>query len=140
IFRDRQRGVGDRADDQQHDRQHHRQNGLVDGEPAEIHDLLPAGAAAGCGLTLAPTRARCRPSTITRSSGVSPVRITRRPSSSGPSVTDLASTVLSSLTTNTILRDWSVAMAVSGSSKASYGELPISLTRPNRPGRIERYL
>ena len=49
IFRDRQRGVGERADDQQHDRQHHRQNGLVDGEPAEIHDLPPAGAV--CGVT-----------------------------------------------------------------------------------------
>ena len=109
IFRDRQRGVGDRADDQQHDRQHHRQDGLVDGEPAEIHVLLPAGRRAPrCGLTFAPTRARCRPSTITRSSGFRPSRITRRPSSSGPSVTGLASTVLSSLTTKTILRDWSV--------------------------------
>ena len=28
IFRDRQRLVGDRADDQEHDRQHHRQDGL----------------------------------------------------------------------------------------------------------------
>ena len=44
-----------------------------------------AGLAA-CGLTLAPTRARCRPSTMTRSSGFRPSRITRRPSSSGPRI------------------------------------------------------
>ena len=112
--------VGDRADDQQYDRQYHRQDGLVDGETAEIHDLLPAGAAAAvCGVTLAPTRARWMPSTMTRSSAFNPSRMTRRPSSSGPSVTGFASTVLSSFTTKTILRDWSVAMAVSGSKSAS---------------------
>ena len=43
IFGDRQRRIGERADDQQHDRQHHRQDGLVDGEAAKIHDLPPAG-------------------------------------------------------------------------------------------------
>src|SRR5204863_4120316 len=117
IFRDRQGGVGDRADDQEHDRQHHRQNGLIDGKPAEIHDLPPAEAL--CGVTLAPTRARWMPSTITLSSAFSPSRMTRRPSSSGPKVTGFDSTVLSSFTTKTILRDWSVAIAVSGSNRAS---------------------
>ena len=43
IFRDRQRLVGDRADNQEHDRQHHRKDGLVDGKPSEIHGLAPAG-------------------------------------------------------------------------------------------------
>src|SRR6202011_2987658 len=118
IFRDWQRGVGDGADDQQHDGQHHRQDRPVDGKLTEVHVLPPAGAAgAACGLTLAPTRARCRPSTITRSSAFNPSRITRKPPSSGPRTTGLASTVSSSLTTKTILRDWSVAMAVSGSSR-----------------------
>ena len=44
IFRDRQRGVGDRADDQEHDGQHHRQDRLIDRKPAEVHVLPPAGA------------------------------------------------------------------------------------------------
>src|SRR5258708_24285506 len=133
IFRNRQRGVGDCADNQQHDRQHHRQNGLVDGKPAEVHDLPPAGAV--CCVTSTPTRSRWMPSTRTRSSALSPARITRRPSSSGPSVTGFASTVLSSLTTNTVFRDWSVAIAISGNNKASSGALPNSRTRPHCPGR-----
>src|ERR1700722_14589435 len=103
-----------------------------------IHVLLATAGA--CGLTFAPARARWRPSTITRSSAVKPSRITRRPSLSGPSTTGFASTVSSSLTTNTTLPACSVAIATSGTNTAPYGALPISLTRQNWPGRIERSL
>ena len=88
-----------------------------------------------CGTTLAPGRTigLASPSSTTLSVGARPSRTTRRPSTSGPSVTGLACTTLSSPTVNTILRAWSETTAESGISRASYSP-PNSCTRPKMPG------
>ena len=46
IFRDRQRRIGDRADDQEQDRQHHREDRLIDRKTARIHRLRTRAARA----------------------------------------------------------------------------------------------
>ena len=60
----------------------------------------------GCGVTLPPGRARTSPLMMTRSVGARPERMMRRPSSViGPGRTTLGSTVPSSFTVITTLRD-----------------------------------
>ena len=85
-----------------------------------LNAALPARSVPGCGVTLPPGRARTSPLMMTRSVGARPVRMIRRPSSViGPGRTTFGSTVPSSFTVITTLRDWSVTTAASGTSIAS---------------------
>ena len=68
-----------------------------------------------------------------RSVGARPERMTRRPSTIGPSSTRLVPTVPSSATVKTILLAWSDAIALSGTSSASRSP-PNSRSRPKKPG------
>src|SRR5262249_4382422 len=94
--------------------------------PLLLASLAGAGAR-GCsssGVTLPPGRARIRPLTITRSLAASPSLITRRPPSSCAGVTYFSCTVFLSSTTSTNLRDCSVPIAASGTSKVVCGGEP----------------
>ncbi len=59
---------------------------------------------------------------------------TRRPSTTGPSVTYLGRATFSPSTTSTNLRTCSVPMATSGTSSASAGAAAATWMRPNMPG------
>jgi hypothetical protein len=97
ILRDRQAREGDAAEDDEDDGDDGGEDRPVDEEMGNPHGANPGyfcaepaeapGTAPTCGCTLMPARARIRPSTITRSSGPSPLFITRSPSASWPSVT-----------------------------------------------------
>ena len=72
-------------------------------------------------VTPARTNGLARPPITTRSFGVRPVATTRRPRAMPPSVTGLATTLLSSPTVSTTLCAWSDTTAASGISSASSG-------------------
>src|SRR5262245_57158762 len=74
------------------------------------------------------------PSMMTRSAGVRPDRITRRPPRRSPISTCLGTTVPSSATVMTLCCDWSGSTAVSGINRACIGAPTTSLTRANSPG------
>ncbi len=122
-FGDRQRAKGNRANQRQDDRDDAREDRPVDEEMRKSHGgclvilrliwhAMSGSALLSGGLDLAvlgrdflPGRARCRPSMTMRSVAASPERMTRKPSTMGPSSTSLVPTVPSSATVNTILRD-----------------------------------
>src|SRR5207237_7001349 len=115
-------------DDQDDERQDRGEDRPVDEEMGKTHRCLRrlysalATISPFCGLILAPGRTigLASPSSTTLSSGFSPSRTTRSPSTSWPSLTGRACTTLSPPTTNTILRAWSETTAESGIMSASY--------------------
>src|SRR5262249_61992776 len=117
ILGDRQPPHGHRAGDDKDDRNNSGEDRPVDEEVGEAHGRFlaqsaPICTAAAdaeaardcCGVTFAPGRARMRPLTMTLSSGVRPCVMTRKPSTTGPSVTYLDRATFSASTTSTNLR------------------------------------
>ena len=90
------------------------------------------------GVTFWPGRARNSPLMMIWSSAVMPLLITRRLSSvTGPSSTGFGTTVPSGATVNSILTDWSVTTAASGTSRVGRSCDIGTRTRPNWLGRDE---
>src|SRR5262249_27118706 len=105
VLGDRQRLVGDAAEDQGDHREDGGEDRSVDEEPGDVHrrrsgagsvvEVVGSAAATVAGWWAAsrrashlpPGRIRCSPATTIHSAGVSPSRTTRRPSTSGPSLT-----------------------------------------------------
>ncbi len=112
----------------------------VDEEAREAHVSRPWFAREIAAVALAMRRHLCtprvrvpRPLTMTLSSRSTP-DTTRRPSTTGPSVTYFGRTTLFASTTSTNLRACSAPIATSGTSSMSAGTAAASCTRPNMPG------
>src|SRR5881397_3714206 len=152
VLGDRKRPVGQAAQDERDDREDGGEDRPVDEEARDVHRPRSPGAAvvevvasavsAGggegvvsrCASTTSPGRTRWRPATTTQSSGVTPSRTTRRPSTSGPIFTVRYWAFCSPSTTTTYFCDWSLPIASSRRRIARYRPLPGSLRRANIPG------
>ena len=148
ILRDRQREIGGRAEQHDQDRQDRREDRPVDAEMREAHRCASVAApppasgsiSPGCGVTLAPGRARTRPLMMIFSlpcqAFADDPRDLRAAMARGGSA--CGTTVPSSVTVMTMLFDWSVRMALSGTRIASYSFEPGKRRRPNWPGVMNR--
>ena len=85
VLADRQPEERQRSGHDNHQRQHGREDRTIDEELREFHD--DCSIASTTGVTCTPGRTRCRPLTTTDSPALRPLRTTRKPSTSGPSVT-----------------------------------------------------
>ena len=132
IFRDRQGALHQRAGDGEDDRQHGREDRPVDEEVREAHRATRSRGELTAGrmdlALLARTTSRRAARTDWRArrsprgrSAPARRRSTRSPRAMPPSVTGLATTLLSSPTVSTTLCAWSDTTAASGISSASSG-------------------
>src|SRR5580692_8828278 len=87
-----------------------------------------------CGDTSEPGRTVGMPSTMTRSDGARPERMTRRPSRRSPIWTSFDVTTLLALTVRTMWFDWSGRTEASGTSMAIAGANTSTRTRAKPPG------
>src|SRR4029077_18572864 len=108
VLRDRQPRHRDHAQQHRDDRDDHRDERTVDEKAG--HDYFPSFAGCACaavaggafGETVIPSWIRCRPSTTTRSPGLSPSSMTHIDSTRGPTFTLRNDTLPLSSTTATL--------------------------------------
>ena len=91
-----------------------------------------------CGDTVEPGWAIGMPSTMTRSEGLRPERITLRPSRRSPIWTCFGVTTLLGPTVRTMCSDWSGRTEASGTSRAGAGGATSRRTRAKPPGVSSR--